>query len=324
MACPPAPHGARPPVAHVRVRLSCFAAVSTYLFVSVSAARLALVPRCFRRPVPDCHSRLSMRFVPAARPPATASRLSLSLSACPSASRHPEYRCLSAKRRWRPRRLHAICITTSSWSSSTVSRRLPCHPPSLPPPPSSPLLLSYPSIARRGTRIPCTPLLSPPLPSLLPDLFGIQARSGCACAGVYAHHLLRIKQETAERLQSLVCAGYDAHPGWARLSLHFHMSPSEVTYVVRAVAWIATHGWKLLPLYNFAPRDGLWGYAGLHLAEVLPEGSRDSTAVADLEKPFARKVATPPSFSELRSLNQLPAIAHVICAYCTCSRRFLS
>ncbi|KAJ4458197.1 putative Cysteine desulfurase [Paratrimastix pyriformis] len=103
---------------------------------------------------------------------------------------------------------------------------------------------------------------------LLNDLFGIQARSGCACAGVYAHHLLQIAQPTAEALQNIVVSGFDAHPGWARLSLHYHMAADEVAFLIRAVAWIATHGWKLLPLYHFAARDGLWRYSGLHTAAV--------------------------------------------------------
>ncbi len=40
--------------------------------------------------------------------------------------------------------------------------------------------------------------------SLLNDLFGIQARGGCACAGPYAQHLMGIDQDLAKKYEDLL------------------------------------------------------------------------------------------------------------------------
>ena len=40
--------------------------------------------------------------------------------------------------------------------------------------------------------------------SLLNDLFGIQARGGCACAGPYAQHLMGMDQKLAKKYEDLL------------------------------------------------------------------------------------------------------------------------
>jgi selenocysteine lyase/cysteine desulfurase len=95
--------------------------------------------------------------------------------------------------------------------------------------------------------------------ALLNDLFGIQARGGCSCAGPYGHRLLGIDLDRAHQLASLAVDGWlGIKPGWTRLSFSFYLSEAAFDYVVEAVHLVATHGARLLEQYRFDPRSGLW------------------------------------------------------------------
>ncbi len=95
--------------------------------------------------------------------------------------------------------------------------------------------------------------------SVLNDLFGIQSRGGCSCAGPYGHKLLGIGPELARDFASQAVAGYlGVKPGWTRLSFSFYLSEAEFAYLVEAVHLVATYGERLLPEYRFDPRSGLW------------------------------------------------------------------
>ncbi|KAJ4458295.1 putative aminotransferase class V-fold PLP-dependent enzyme [Paratrimastix pyriformis] len=99
--------------------------------------------------------------------------------------------------------------------------------------------------------------------TLLNDLFGIQVRSGCACAGPYGHRLLGLDDRAVAILQRTILEDrFDFHPGWTRATLHYTMTPEEIMFLVRAVDWVARLGWVLLPLYRWRPRDAKWRYAG--------------------------------------------------------------
>ena len=55
---------------------------------------------------------------------------------------------------------------------------------------------------------------------LLNDLFGIQSRAGCSCAGPYGHRLLGIDQPTSELYRDWVRKGFQGiKPGWCRVGL---------------------------------------------------------------------------------------------------------
>ena len=98
--------------------------------------------------------------------------------------------------------------------------------------------------------------------ALLSDLFGIQARSGCFCAGPYIHRAYPIDDEWSEAMHAQVrggCAG--ATLAFARVSFGYFLSEAVFDYILQAVHLIADEGWKLLPRYCFDPRTGLWHHA---------------------------------------------------------------
>ncbi|GIH12077.1 aminotransferase class V-fold PLP-dependent enzyme [Rugosimonospora africana] len=101
--------------------------------------------------------------------------------------------------------------------------------------------------------------------SLLSDLFGIQARGGCSCAGPYGHRLLGIDLERSHRYEQEIIAGCEGiKPGWVRVSFTYFISDAVARYIVDAVNLIAEYGWLLLPDYRFDPASGLWHHrAGL-------------------------------------------------------------
>jgi selenocysteine lyase/cysteine desulfurase len=95
--------------------------------------------------------------------------------------------------------------------------------------------------------------------ALLNDLFGIQARGGCACAGPYGHRLLGIDAETSRAVDREVAKGFEViKPGWARVNFNYFISEEEFDYIVEAVHMVANDGWRLLPMYGVEPRTGVW------------------------------------------------------------------
>ncbi|MGB9375712.1 MAG: aminotransferase class V-fold PLP-dependent enzyme, partial [Jiangellales bacterium] len=95
--------------------------------------------------------------------------------------------------------------------------------------------------------------------ALLNDLFGIQSRGGCSCAGPYGHTLLGIDVEQShayEREIALGCEGIK--PGWVRVNFNYFISEQVFAFVVAAVAFVARHGHRFLPDYDFDPTTGIW------------------------------------------------------------------
>jgi len=95
--------------------------------------------------------------------------------------------------------------------------------------------------------------------TLLNDLFGIQSRAGCSCAGPYGHRLLGIDEETSEEYRVCVTDGYSGvKPGWCRVSMHYVMDDLEVDFLLDAVEFVARFGELFLPFYDFDIYDGSW------------------------------------------------------------------
>jgi selenocysteine lyase/cysteine desulfurase len=119
--------------------------------------------------------------------------------------------------------------------------------------------------------------------ALLNDLFGIQARSGCSCAGPYGHRLLGIDEAHSREFRGEIVDGWEGiKPGWTRLNLNYFISDAVADFMVEAVSLIATHGARLLPDYRFDPRTGRWTHVrhagpAVRLADLRlrPDGSVD-------------------------------------------------
>jgi len=105
---------------------------------------------------------------------------------------------------------------------------------------------------------------------LLSDIFGIQGRSGCACAAVYGHYLLNIDDQNSLKYKFFV----ETHPelndtnqilsvklGWARITLHYLLKPYELDYIIFALNYLCEHGSKFLPLYKMDACTGAWTHA---------------------------------------------------------------
>ena len=97
--------------------------------------------------------------------------------------------------------------------------------------------------------------------SLLNDLFGIQARGGCSCAGPYGHALLGMDMRYSRAIQSQIAAGNGAlRPGWVRLNFNYFISESEFDYLLGAIELVAQHAWRVLPYYDFDIASGVWRF----------------------------------------------------------------
>jgi selenocysteine lyase/cysteine desulfurase len=100
--------------------------------------------------------------------------------------------------------------------------------------------------------------------SLLNDLFGIQTRGGCMCAGPYAQDLLGIDEQLALKIESLLledsrlnrvhlrryheCSGNEIlRPGLVRFNLPYFIPNDTISFILQAIQLVADNGWKLLP-----------------------------------------------------------------------------
>ncbi|KAG1709780.1 tRNA-cytidine(32) 2-sulfurtransferase [Nymphon striatum] len=121
--------------------------------------------------------------------------------------------------------------------------------------------------------------------AVLNDVFGIQCRGGCACAGPYALDLLGINEQLAEQIENhlvedsrldrihLRRKGEYSHrevlrPGFVRLNLPFFMNGESLDFIINAVKLVCEHAWKLLPLYIVNPETGEWKH---HSHQVMKD-----------------------------------------------------
>jgi selenocysteine lyase/cysteine desulfurase len=126
--------------------------------------------------------------------------------------------------------------------------------------------------------------------ALLNDLFGIQSRAGCSCAGPYGHRLLNIDLDTSERYRNVVQEGHcGMKPGWCRVGLHWVMDDAEANYVIDAVHFIADHGSRFLRLYDFDLSTGTWSHK--QDAGHLPKFELDAALQGDEGEPATLTLA---------------------------------
>ena len=95
--------------------------------------------------------------------------------------------------------------------------------------------------------------------AMLNDLFGVQSRGGCSCAGPYGHRLLGINLAESHEFEREVTIGCEGiKPGWIRVNFNYFISEVVFEYVVKSVQLIAEYGWRLLPDYTVHPMSWLW------------------------------------------------------------------
>lgn len=94
---------------------------------------------------------------------------------------------------------------------------------------------------------------------LLNDLFGIQSRAGCMCAGPYGHSLLNINEEQSQRFRKIGQQGkLGIRPGWCRVNFHHLFSEIEFKFICQAIEFIADYGYLFLLKYSFNINSGVW------------------------------------------------------------------
>jgi selenocysteine lyase/cysteine desulfurase len=128
--------------------------------------------------------------------------------------------------------------------------------------------------------------------TLLDDLFGIQSRAGCSCAGPYGHKLLGIDDALAEEFRAVIAEGHcGIKPGWCRIGLHYLFDEAEVAYLLEAVEFVAEWGYRFLSLYRFDSTSGLWTHRDRPEAEIgfSLDQALETAAVADDQLSVAQR-----------------------------------
>lgn len=127
---------------------------------------------------------------------------------------------------------------------------------------------------------------------LLNDLFGIQSRAGCSCAGPYGHILLGIDHQTSEKYRRLIVRGCEGiKPGWVRVNIHYTLSQEDVNYLIDAIEFVARAGHLFLQKYVFDMKTAEWHYIGF--IQQFPEFS--------LENSFRQKTINYNEIQDLRT-----------------------
>jgi len=137
--------------------------------------------------------------------------------------------------------------------------------------------------------------------TLLNDMFGIQTRAGCMCAGPYGHRLLNISQQISRYYQCVI--GVDKYsgvkPGWVRLNFHYTLSEAEFDYIISAIDYVIEHADKFIPEYNFDFSTGDWNHLGvdpdkkllsLDMESVINTPHYDHIDCGDCTNLFAEKL----------------------------------
>ncbi|HVF04738.1 MAG TPA: aminotransferase class V-fold PLP-dependent enzyme [Frankiaceae bacterium] len=148
--------------------------------------------------------------------------------------------------------------------------------------------------------------------AVLNDLFGIQARGGCSCAGPYGHRLLGIDLDRSHEFEREITRGCEGiKPGWVRVNFNYFITDTVFQYVLDAVHLVASEGHKLLPHYTFEPNSGAWQHlrgpakAPLSLHDVSYEGGRFA---------YPRRHSTEPESALARYLTEARAIVDAVAA----------
>lgn len=128
---------------------------------------------------------------------------------------------------------------------------------------------------------------------LFNDLFGIQSRAGCSCAGPYGHLLLDIDDGLSEQYRCQIHAGFHGiKPGWVRIGFHYILDRIDFEFICRAMEFLGEYGHLFLPLYSFDTATGTWTGVDektkepppFSLAEALRPDTAEPAVLTDRER----------------------------------------
>ncbi|MGJ8527014.1 aminotransferase class V-fold PLP-dependent enzyme [Maritalea sp.] len=100
---------------------------------------------------------------------------------------------------------------------------------------------------------------------MLSDMYGIQARGGCACAGPYGHELLAIDADQSAVMRDEIKQGNAlARPGWVRLNFSYLLDDEKANFIIESVAELANSAGKYIDDYVFVKATGSY----IHQSEL--------------------------------------------------------
>lgn len=101
---------------------------------------------------------------------------------------------------------------------------------------------------------------------LLNDLFGLQTRAGCSCAGIWAFKLLGLETKTQNLyldFEKVLTAGEHENkmieclrPGFTRLNFSFYLDTETIDFIIDCIKFVSAHGWKFLTQYSINEENG--------------------------------------------------------------------
>lgn len=90
----------------------------------------------------------------------------------------------------------------------------------------------------------------------LNDMFGIQTRGGCSCAGTYGHYLNHLDFDKSVEIKSEIMNGnMMVKPGWVRVSLHPTMLDEEIDFIADAIQYIVENESAVNEIYKSVNND---------------------------------------------------------------------
>ncbi|MCF6303618.1 MAG: aminotransferase class V-fold PLP-dependent enzyme [Devosiaceae bacterium] len=96
---------------------------------------------------------------------------------------------------------------------------------------------------------------------LLSDVYGIQGRGGCVCAGPYGHRLLHVGQQQSEKIRDAILGGHEIEkPGWVRLNFSYLMDDATVRHIIDSVDMLARDVTKYSAHYSGNNADANFSY----------------------------------------------------------------
>lgn len=118
---------------------------------------------------------------------------------------------------------------------------------------------------------------------LLNDVFGIQARGGCSCAGPYGHYLLSIDRKASLEMESAIRTGDQSlRPGWVRVSVHPVMTVKEVDYIVEALRTLIGRKVEWQAAYRYNRKTNCWIHHSRGDAETISAAEAETAAMFEL------------------------------------------